>query len=63
MLDMYMLKNGKFSVKEEKFILKRMVEEVLDMFILQTSGKGVKLKKSFTRNCPIGICTDRQRLM
>jgi len=63
MLDMYMLKNGKLSNKEEKFVLKQMIDEVLDMFILQSSSKGVKLKKTFSDNVPLGICTDRQRLM
>jgi len=34
MLDIYMLKNGKFQMIEGKFVLKRMIEEILDMFVL-----------------------------
>ena len=34
MLDVYMLKNGKFQMIEDKFVLKKMVEEILDMFSL-----------------------------
>lgn len=34
MLDIYMLKNGKFQMIEEKFVLKKMIEEILDMFSL-----------------------------
>ena len=62
MLDMYMLKNNKFSTENENFILREMIEEVFDMFIIQTSYKGIKLKRSFTKCCPYGISTDRKRL-
>lgn len=34
MLDVYMLKNGKFQMIEEQMELKKMMKEVLDMFIL-----------------------------
>jgi hypothetical protein len=34
MLDVYMLKNGKFQMIEEQMQPKKMMREVLDMFIL-----------------------------
>ena len=62
MLDVYMLKNGKFQMIEEKFVLKKMIEEIFDMFSLQTAYKGIKLKRNCSINCPYGISTDQRRL-
>lgn len=59
---MYMIKNNKFSTINENFVLRGMIEEVFDMFIIQTSHKGLKLKRTFSKNCPYGVSTDRKRL-
>lgn len=62
MLDMYMMKNGKFTTANINFVLRDMIEEVFDMFIIQATKKGIKLKRTFSKNCPYGISTDRKRL-
>ena len=62
MLDVYMLKNGKFQVIEETMHLKKLLKEVLDMFILQTTAKGIKLQMKMAVGVPTTVVSDERRL-
>lgn len=44
MLDVYMLKNGKFHKIEEYFELNATFNEIEDMFSLQMAAKGLKFE-------------------
>lgn len=52
MLDVYMIKNGKFQKINEKFFLKNLMMEIYEMFSLQTKEKGLEFKIKFGKNVP-----------
>lgn len=62
MLDVYMLKNRKFQIIEEKVRIKKMMREVQDMFVLQAMAKGLELKISIAQGVPYSVTSDQRRL-
>lgn len=62
MLDVYMLKNRKFQIIEEKLKLKKMMTEILDMFILQAMAKNIDLRINIAPGVPQTFVSDQRRL-
>lgn len=62
MLDVYMLKNGKFQKIEENFILKEILKEIYDMFSFQMELKGLKFTVNLTNRIPFRVTTDQRRV-
>ncbi len=52
MLDVYMLKNGKFQKIDDKIQFKAMMREIYEMFSLQTAAKCISFKINFTNSIP-----------
>ena len=47
MLDVYMIKNGKFQKISENFRIKTIMKEIYEMFCFQTQAKGLDLNIKF----------------
>ncbi len=47
MLDVYMIKNGKFQKINDKFFLKNLMMEIYEMFSFQFNEKGLKFNIKF----------------
>jgi signal transduction histidine kinase len=62
MLDVYMLKNGKFQMIEEQMEINKMMKEVLEMFILQATSKGIELTVKLAPGVPFAVISDERRL-
>jgi signal transduction histidine kinase len=62
MLDVYMLKNGKFQMIEEQMDIKKMMNEVLDMFVLQATSKSIELRIKMATGVPFAVVSDERRL-
>jgi hypothetical protein len=52
MLDVYMIKNGKFQKINDKFLLKDLMMEIYEMFSFQFKEKGLEFKIIFGKNVP-----------
>lgn len=62
MLDVYMLKNGKFQKIEVTFKMQRLFKDLQKMFDLQASAKEVKLNLVFKNQLPYKVTGDERRL-
>jgi hypothetical protein len=47
---------------EEQIILKKMMQEVRDMFILQATAKGLQLTMKLASGVPYAVVSDERRL-
>ena len=62
MLDVYMLKNGKFEMIEQRFMVKKFFQEVNEMFVLQAQTKNIKVLSKFSEGIPYAVSTDERRM-
>ena len=62
MLDVYMLKNGKFQKIEENVIIERMMKAVYDMFNLQMVAKKINFRSTHAAEIPDMVVSDERRL-
>lgn len=52
MLDVYMIKNGKFQKINDKFYFKNLMMEIYEMFSFQLNEKGLEFNIKFGKNVP-----------
>ena len=62
MLDVYMLKNGKFQKIEEQVIVRKLMKTVFDMFYEQMVAKNLQFNIIHTTDMPDMIVSDDRRL-
>lgn len=62
MLDIYMLKSGKFQKILDHFNLQESVIHIYDMFYLQAQAKGIELILVFEEGVPEKLVSDNRRL-
>ena len=62
MLDVYMIKNGRFEKKYEPCIIANALDEVFDMFVSQAETKGITLNVEGIENVPHEVTSDERRL-
>lgn len=62
MLDMYMLKNGKFQTISETFLLDEVLSHMRDMFQLQMTGQNINFTINVAKHVPKEFKSDERRL-
>lgn len=62
MLDVYMLKNGKFQKIEEQVVVEKLMKAVYDMFHLQMAAKRIQFQICHAVDMPDMIVSDERRL-
>lgn len=62
MLDVYMLKNGKFRKIEEEVNFQKLMKSIYDMFNLQMQAKNLKFKIYHSSDMPEILVSDERRL-
>ena len=62
MLDVYMLKNGKFQKIEEQVIVRNLMKTIFDMFYQQMVAKNLQFNIIHTTDMPDMIVSDDRRL-
>ena len=62
MLDIYMLKNGKFQCISEPFLLDEVLNHMRDMFQLQMDSKNINFIINVSKHVPKEFKSDERRL-
>ena len=62
LLDLFRLKNGNFSVNSTKHNFREAMDEVIQMFAIQASQKGLQLMFDCHSNIPEELSFDFQRV-
>ena len=63
MLDVYMLKNGKFMKIQEEIRVEEMMAKIYEMFCIQMEQKGVGFEIKIYENVPLQFTSDQRRMM
>ena len=63
MLDVYMLKNGKFHKIQDEVRIEELMANVYEMFCSQMNQKGVKFEIKIFENVPKVFTSDKRRMM
>lgn len=63
MLDVYMLKNGKFSKIQGEVKTEQLMANIYDMFSIQMNQKQIKFQIIINKNVPRIFTSDERRMM
>ena len=62
LLDFFQIKNGKFRKNESLVDIKSQLQDLIDMFKVGASEKGIQLIYECAENCPREVFLDMQRI-
>ena len=62
MLDVYLIKNGKFQKIEEQVMIKKLLKQIHNMFHLQMQAKGIQFNVDYGHDLPDMIVSDERRI-
>lgn len=62
MLDVYMIKTGKFEKILDEFIIEKEMKDLYDMFYPQAKSKSIELVLEIHHSCPVAVVSDVRRL-